>query len=50
LLAQSKEKYFVFGWSTVTTPDTLFKVAEKYYPKLLENPAHFNSGIRLYSK
>ena len=50
LLSNSKAKYFAFGWSTVTTPDTLFKVAEKYYPKLLENPTHFNSGIRLYSK
>jgi uncharacterized membrane protein len=50
LLSNSKAKYFAFGWSTVTTPDTLFKVAERYYPKLLENPSHFNSGIRLYSK
>jgi 4-amino-4-deoxy-L-arabinose transferase-like glycosyltransferase len=50
LLLHSGAKYVAYAWSNKYTPDTVFKLIAHYYPHLLQDPAHFNSGIRLYTK
>jgi uncharacterized membrane protein len=50
IVTDSKTGFFAVAWSNKGTPDTIFKIIERRYPHLIESPAHFNSGIRLYSR
>lgn len=50
LLAGSKTKYLIYAWSTKSNPDGVFKTIETHYPHLIADPAHFNSGVRLYGR
>ena len=50
MLSQSHERHLAVAWSNRSTHDTLFTVIRKHYSHILESPAHFNSGIRLYAR